>query len=176
MGLLLGMTLVLGGAFQAQAADLLERVNDQEIKQVLRLRVGHSKVLRTPFAITRISMADPEIADIILISEKEVYVNAQAPGVTNLSLWGKNRFTTAKLVWQPRGYNPDLHKWLHRIDVPSLILWGASDKLFPVPYAHEFNRLIPGSRLAVIPACGHLPNIEKPVEFVDTVGGFAAGA
>ena len=27
----------------------------------------------------------------------------------------KNRTTTAKLVWQPRGYDPHLHKWLHRI-------------------------------------------------------------
>ncbi len=96
--LLLGLSLVLGGAHQAQAADLLERVKNTEIKQVLRLRVGHSKVLRTPFAITRISMADPEIADIILISEKEIYVNALAPGVTNLSIWGKNRFTTTTVT------------------------------------------------------------------------------
>jgi pilus assembly protein CpaC len=90
--------LLLGGVLEARAADLLERVKDQEIKQMLRLRVGHSKVLRTPFAITRISMADPEIADLILISEKEVYVNALAPGVTNLSIWGKNRFTTATVT------------------------------------------------------------------------------
>ena len=96
--LLLGLVLVLGGAHQAQAADLLERVKNQEIKQVLRLRVGHSKVLRTPFAITRISMADPEIADIILISDKEIYVNALAPGVTNLSIWGKSRFTTTTVT------------------------------------------------------------------------------
>jgi pilus assembly protein CpaC len=96
--LLLGLVLVLGGAHQTQAADLLERVKNQEIKQVLRLRVGHSKVLRTPFAITRISMADPEIADIILISEKEIYVNALAPGVTNLSIWGKSRFTTTTVT------------------------------------------------------------------------------
>ncbi|HEX9883565.1 MAG TPA: type II and III secretion system protein family protein [Desulfobaccales bacterium] len=97
--LLLGLVLVLGEAHQAQAADLLERVvKNQEIKQVLRLRVGHSKVLRTPFAITRISMADPEIADIILISEKEIYVNALAPGVTNLSIWGKSRFTTTTVT------------------------------------------------------------------------------
>ena len=84
---------VLGGS--ASGADLLERVKHQEIAQVLRLRVGQSKVLRTGFAITRISVADPEIADILLISEKEVYVNGLAPGVTNLSLWGKSRFTTA---------------------------------------------------------------------------------
>jgi pilus assembly protein CpaC len=84
---------VLGGS--ASGADLLERVKHQELAQVLRLRVGQSKVLRTGFAITRISVADPEIADILLISEKEVYVNGLAPGVTNLSLWGKSRFTTA---------------------------------------------------------------------------------
>jgi pilus assembly protein CpaC len=82
----------------ACGADLLERVKNQEIAQVLRLRVGHSKVLRTAFPITRISVADPEIADIILISEKEVYVNGLAPGVTNLSLWGKSRFTTATVT------------------------------------------------------------------------------
>ena len=33
----------------------------------------------------------------------------------------RNRTTTAKLIWQPRGYDPHLHKWLHRIDVPTLI-------------------------------------------------------
>ena len=87
---------VLGGS--ASGADLLERVKQQEIAQVLHLRVGQSKVLRTGFAITRISVADPEIADILLISEKEVYVNGLAPGVTNLSLWGKSRFTTATVT------------------------------------------------------------------------------
>ncbi|MCX5891850.1 MAG: type II and III secretion system protein family protein [Deltaproteobacteria bacterium] len=94
LGVLLGV--VWGGS--ASGADLLERVKNQEITQVLRLRVGNSKVLRSTFAITRISVADPEIADIILISEKEVYVNGLAPGVTNLSLWGKSRFTTATVT------------------------------------------------------------------------------
>jgi pilus assembly protein CpaC len=85
----------LPGGGRALGADLLEKVKEQEIKQVIKLRVGQSKVLNTPFAITRLSVADPEVADIILTSEKEVYVNGQAPGVTNLSVWGKSRFTTA---------------------------------------------------------------------------------
>jgi len=99
-GWLLSLGVVLWGLMggSASGADLLERVKNQEIAQVLRLRVGHSKVLRTAFAITRISVADPEIADIILISEKEVYVNGLAPGVTNLSLWGKSRFTSATVT------------------------------------------------------------------------------
>jgi pilus assembly protein CpaC len=85
-------------AASASGADLLERVKHQEIVQSLRLRVGQSKVLRTPFPITRISVADPEVADIVLISEREVYVNGLAPGVTNLSIWGKSRFTSAMVT------------------------------------------------------------------------------
>ena len=73
------------------------KIRDQEITQTVRLKVGQSKVLRTPFAITRISVADPEVADIILTSAKEIYINGLAPGVTNLSLWGKNRFTSARV-------------------------------------------------------------------------------
>ena len=93
-----GIILVLLGTVPAQAADLLDRVRNQEINQVLRLKVGRSKVLRTPFALTRISVADPDIADIILISEREIYINALAPGATNISMWGKSRFTSATVT------------------------------------------------------------------------------
>ena len=73
-------------------------IQNQEINQVLRLKVGRSKVLRTPFSLTRISVADPDIADLILISEREIYINALAPGVTNISMWGKSRFTSATVT------------------------------------------------------------------------------
>jgi pilus assembly protein CpaC len=82
----------------AQGAELLERVKNQEITQIIHLKVGHSKVLKTPFALTRISVANPDIADLILISEREIYINAQAPGVTNISMWGKSRFTSATVT------------------------------------------------------------------------------
>ena len=89
---------LFGFCLPAQGADLLDRVKNQEINQVLRLKVGRSKVLRTPFNLTRISVADPDIADIILISEREIYINALAPGVTNVSMWGKSRFTSATVT------------------------------------------------------------------------------
>jgi len=93
-----GIILGLLGAVPAQAADLLDRVKNQEITQILRLKVGRSRVLRTPFALTRISVADPDIADLILISEREIYINALAPGATNISMWGKSRFTSATVT------------------------------------------------------------------------------
>lgn len=87
----------------------------------------------------------------------------------------KNRTTTAKLVWQPRGYDPHLHKWLHRIDVPTLIVWGANDKLYPPDYAQAYHRLIPGSKVAIIPDCGHVPQAEQRTAFVAALEGFLEG-
>jgi len=96
--LCLVVLLLLGFCLPAPAAHLLERVKNQEINQVVRLKVGHSKVFKTPFTLKRISVADPDIADIILISEREVYVNGLAPGVTNISMWGKTRFTSTSVM------------------------------------------------------------------------------
>ncbi len=88
----------------------------------------------------------------------------------------KNRLTTAKLGWQPRFYNPDLAKWLHRITIPTLIVWGADDKLIPAPYGPAFRDLIPNGRLEILPRCGHLPQIERADEFAGLVTRFLQGA
>lgn len=51
---------------------------------------------------------------------------------------------------------------LHNIAVPTLILWGAEDRFFPLPVAHDLHRMIPHSVLEVIPEAGHLPQWEQP--------------
>jgi len=73
----------------------------------------------------------------------------------------KNRFTATKLGWQPRWFNPDLERWLHRIKLPSLILWGDDDKIMPPAYATRWHERLPQSRVVMIEECGHLPHIEK---------------
>jgi pimeloyl-ACP methyl ester carboxylesterase len=73
-----------------------------------------------------------------------------------------NRFTAAKFGWEPRWYNPALERWLHRISIPTLVLWGENDKLFPSAYAKRWGERIPGSRVEIVPECGHVPAIEKP--------------
>jgi pimeloyl-ACP methyl ester carboxylesterase len=85
----------------------------------------------------------------------------------------QNSFTVAKLSWQPRLYNPHLKKWLHRITVPTQILWGDRDKIIPTPYGEAFKSLIPGARLQIFAECGHLPQIEKKDAFVAAIVDFA---
>lgn len=85
----------------------------------------------------------------------------------------KNQFTVAKLAWEPRLFDPNLHKWLNRITVPTQILWGENDKVLPAGYAAAYQKLIPQARVDIVPHCGHLPHIEKPAEFVQLVRDFA---
>lgn len=84
----------------------------------------------------------------------------------------KNHYALARLAWQPRFFNPDLEKWLHRIDVPTHIVWGRQDKVIPVPYAQALAKLVPEARVTIFPDCGHLPHAEKTEEFVRTVSAF----
>ncbi len=55
---------------------------------------------------------------------------------------------------------------------PTSLLWGEQDALTPIAMAENFQRLIRGSRLEVIPECGHIPCLEKPAEFVQAVTSF----
>ena len=53
----------------------------------LEVVVGKSIILKTPAAVKRVSIGDPEIADFTLLSRREIYITGKAVGATNLSLW-----------------------------------------------------------------------------------------
>jgi pimeloyl-ACP methyl ester carboxylesterase len=84
----------------------------------------------------------------------------------------KNQTTTARLTWQPRGYDPHLAKWLHRIALPTLLVWGGNDRLLPPAYASAWQKLIPAAQLVVIPDCGHLPHLEQRAAFAAALESF----
>src|SRR5438128_6316991 len=65
----------------------------------------------------------------------------------DMNIVAKNRATVTRLAYRPRFYNPGLAKWLHRIDVPTLLIWGAKDGLVPVSFGEAYRSLIPGSQL-----------------------------
>ena len=86
-----------------------------------------------------------------------------------------NRFMAAKFGWEPRWYNPALERWLHRIKVPTLVIWGEQDKLFPSAYAKTWKERISGARVEIIPQCGHRPHIERLDVTASTILGFLDG-
>jgi pimeloyl-ACP methyl ester carboxylesterase len=78
-------------------------------------------------------------------------------------------------AWRPHMYNPQLKHWLHRIAVPTLVLWGADDRIATPDYGRAYSGLIPGARFEIIEAAGHHPELEQPRAFVDRVAGFLNG-
>ncbi len=83
-----------------------------------------------------------------------------------------NQMVIAQLAWSPRWHNPHLRKWLHRIDLPALIVWGEKDRVFPLAHAHVWHKAIAGSQLEIIKACGHNPALERQQQFVAAVQRF----
>jgi len=63
-------------------------------------------------------------------------------------------------------------KAIATLKLPTLILWGGSDRLIPPANAERFHRDIPGSQLVILPGLGHVPHEEDPVATVAVVRRF----
>ena len=90
-----GLVLVIGwavGPIAAMAANegMVHSVSPIREAQQMSLVVGKSTVVDMPVAIKRASLADPQIADAIVLSPKQIYVTGKGYGSTNLTLWGKD--------------------------------------------------------------------------------------
>ncbi|HIH2748638.1 alpha/beta hydrolase [Burkholderia aenigmatica] len=115
--------------------------------------------------------ADPDSeaarAFLAMPTDQESFVKTLAARVWTLGC-------TGSFVWPipDRG----LAKRLHRIQIPTKIIWGRDDQLVSSGYAVEFQRLIADSEVEIVDDCGHIPQVEKRVETYRIVSGFLAQA
>ena len=79
------------GPLEAMAkATPINLVSKSREAQQVSLVVGKSTVVDMPVPIKRASLADPKIADAIVLSPKQIYVTGKGYGTTNLTLWGQD--------------------------------------------------------------------------------------
>ena len=116
----------------------------------------------SPQEVQRQSWHDPEkwAPDFNAMADDDIVVRAR--NWEALCLYG----------WHPYMYNPQLKRWLRRITMPSLVLWGASDGIAPPSYGRAYSALIPGARFELIAEAGHHPEVEQPEAFVGRVSAF----
>ena len=129
------------------------KVSDRETQDIL-------DVFNTsPPEVERRSWHDPAAwaPDLDALSDDELVIRAR--NWEALCLYG----------WNPYMYNPQLKRWLRRITVPTLVLWGASDGIVKPSYGRVYSALIPQSRFELIERAGHHPEIEQARAFVDAV-------
>jgi pimeloyl-ACP methyl ester carboxylesterase len=75
---------------------------------------------------------------------------------------GREVGSYAKLVSANAQGNPKLAHWVHRIVVPTLVLWGAADRLRPTAQGRAWLDLLPHGELKLVPDTGHLVFEETP--------------
>lgn len=132
------------------------KVSDRETPDILDVFNTH------PDEVRRRSWHDPArfAPDFDAMTDEQLVIRAR--NWDSLCLYG----------WQPYMYNPQLPRWLSRIAVPTLVLWGASDGLVKPSYGEAYAALIPGARFQPIAEAGHHPEIEQPAAFADHLLGF----
>ncbi|MEU9121126.1 alpha/beta hydrolase [Streptomyces sp. NPDC048506] len=73
-----------------------------------------------------------------------------------------NMATLRVLAGTPSMYDPKLRHRLGRVQPPTLLLWGESDRIVTPAYGAAYAEAFADGRLDVIPRAGHLPHIEQP--------------
>lgn len=91
---------------------------------------------------------------------------------SKLAIIARNTETTARFCWEPYMHNPKLKRRLHRIQVPTLVVWGKNDGIVTRDYGKAYSKLIPGAKFATIAKAGHYPHLEQPEAFMKAIGGF----
>lgn len=116
-----------------------------------------------PEEVVRLQYHDPTQAavDYTSLSDDELLVIA------------RNREATALYAWEPYFHNPKLRQRLHRIAIPTLLVWGASDRFVTSGYyGTAYRDAIPNVQLVVIDRAGHWPHVEQPEAVVERAGAF----
>jgi 3-oxoadipate enol-lactonase len=66
----------------------------------------------------------------------------------------------------------DLRPELAKVKVPALVVVGEQDEATPPPMSHELAALLPDARLKVIAGCAHIPQLQAPHLFLETIADF----
>jgi pimeloyl-ACP methyl ester carboxylesterase len=132
------------------------KISDRETPDILDI------FNKSPQEVRRCSWHDPERSapDFDAMSDEALVIRA------------RNREALCLYALHPYMYNPQLPRWLGRIDVPTMLLWGESDRVVSPDYGRAYAAMIPGAGFELIARAGHHPEIEQPEAFVGHVARF----
>src|SRR5207248_8750990 len=135
------------------------KVGDRETRDIVDI------FALTEDKLNELSYFDPKLAgrDYKSMPEDDVLIVA------------RNREATARYGWSPYLHDPKLKARLHRIRIPTLLLWGTADRVLSESYGRAYCAAIPGARFQPIERAGHFPHEEQPQEFADKVFSFIEG-
>jgi len=89
-----------------------------------------------------------------------------------LTVVARNMESFARFCWSPYMHNPNLRQRLHRVNVPTLFIWGEKDGITAPAYGQAYSKLVPGAKFVTIANAGHYPHLEAKDAFLSALNGF----
>ena len=124
--------LALCAALWSQGASAQGMIESNAVAseaQRFELGVGKSQVVDLTTSIKRASLANPEVADTVVLSPKQIYLTGKAIGVTTLTLWKENGELFSAFDVRVTPDLSQLREQLHKIlpDEPGILVTATHD-------------------------------------------------
>lgn len=141
-------------------------------------------VLGAPLGLPTASRREQIVTDIFMLGAAEAQqkmqvspppppIDAAAVPEALLERRVRNAEALALYGWSPYLHNPKLRHRLHRLTLPTLLLWGEEDAIVPRRYAEDFASALPAAEFQTLPRCGHRIHIDQPEAAADRIRSFA---
>jgi pimeloyl-ACP methyl ester carboxylesterase len=69
-------------------------------------------------------------------------------------------------------HDPKLARRLRHVTIPTLVVWGDSDRLLTPGYGRAYANAFGNAKFELIDRAGHLPQLEQPASTFDTLDAF----
>ena len=97
------------------------------------------------------------------------------PAAEVRELWDFSREMTARLTWKPYMFNRRLPHLLQEVQTPTLLVWGADDRVVPMAVAQAYEAALPNASIEVVADSGHLVDMEQPGRLAELVAAHIGG-
>jgi len=163
----------LGGWIAAEIAiKSTARLSSLVLADALGIKVGDRE---TRDIVDIFALTEPELAELTWFDPASARRDPASLSDAELQSIARNREASARYGWSPYMHDPKLKGRLHRIRIPTLVLWGVADRIVKPDYGRVFCAAIPGARFELIERAGHFPHLEQPEDFAQRVLAFAGG-
>jgi pimeloyl-ACP methyl ester carboxylesterase len=117
-------------------------------------------------------LPDIEAFPLLFADPKQHAPNYAVMSSAQLEELARERHMLAHYGWRPYLHNPGLRRWLHRVELPTLVLWGEADRFAKPSYGRSLTSALPTAELMLIQGAGHYPEIEQPDAVVRAIDAF----
>jgi pimeloyl-ACP methyl ester carboxylesterase len=117
-------------------------------------------------------MPDIEAFPMLFADPKRHAPSYAAMSSAELEELARERHMLAHYGWRPYLHNPGLKRWLHRVSLPTLVLWGEADGFAKPSFGRSLTSALPAAELTLIQDAGHYPEIEQSEAVIRAIDAF----